>query len=138
MTCGSCQAAAEGLAYRRSCLAMCHVCRQRPSCPAYQVCTLNGAFLPVGDCPRRRWPDKSGHVRWLRIRWMGVPAPVRWRIGLESAWAAWKERTGPGYFPGCGCVYRLKTLWTGLRSYVSRATMKRRSLPPSTPPSEAP
>lgn len=46
-------------------------------------------------------------VRWMFIRWHGVPYPVRiWRWWLSRTWKA---------EPGCGCIVKLKACWTATR-----------------------
>lgn len=56
-----------------------------------------------GECPRGRFPDADGVVRWSGVRWYGVPAPIRW-------WLRWRNpvHPKPSSFPGCGCIKRLK------------------------------
>jgi hypothetical protein len=56
---------------------------------------------PAATCPLSRWPDEQGIVTWRKVRWFGVPDPLRWVF----FWRA-KRETKAG---GCGCSVRLKT-----------------------------
>jgi hypothetical protein len=57
-------------------------------------------------CPVGRHPDGSGIVRWMGMRWIGVPEPLRWRL----VWALGREPRG---LVGCGCLARLKASRAG-------------------------
>ena len=46
--------------------------------------------------------------RWLFIRWMGTPKPVRW-------WKRLRKTLTKNDQKGCGCIYKLKILWLALR-----------------------
>lgn len=72
-------------------------------------CTVNGADVgslvmrPSATCPRGRWPDATGVVRWLGVRWSGVPMPLRHRL---------EQRYGRAVrLSACGCVAGLKRFW---------------------------
>ncbi len=54
-------------------------------------------------CCRRR-AERPARVRWLGIRWIGVPFPKRIRVRIYIVPAA-----------GCGCIYALKVLWLRLK-----------------------
>lgn len=64
-------------------------------------------------CPRNKQADDNGWVRWLWIRWVGIPYPVR----------VWKSITTKhrGWFslPGCGCALKAKRLSIRIRASVS-------------------
>lgn len=55
-------------------------------------------------CPRGRWPDEAGNVRWLRVVWMGVPAPLRY----------WIRHKLSKPLPGCGCIASIKRFWESI------------------------
>lgn len=61
-------------------------------------------------CPRDNHPDPHGVVRWLGLRFYGVPMPVR-----LAAWWFHGSHRRPGFWPGCGCAKWFKDLWTTLR-----------------------
>lgn len=98
---------------------MCYTCGYRPTCPIYAACTVDGKPAtfnrkPGWECPIGRWPDAGGLVRWMGLRWMGTPKPVRVWVGLLKAWSAYRQVQSPGYFPACGCIYPLKRAWLRL------------------------
>lgn len=92
--CG-CKASADR---RRTDAGMCAACKW--STP--ERCTLDGerfrrTVRPIGKpCPLGRHSDAEGKVRWLGLRWYGVPAPLRWFKLRGRRW------------PGCGCIVPLK------------------------------
>jgi hypothetical protein len=49
---------------------------------------------------KKRLP--CGQVRWLGVKWYGVPWPKRWKI--SGGW--------PTYIPekGCGCIVKIKAI----------------------------
>ena len=84
--------------------AMCSACSRRKGVD----CDVTG--IPTqwhrvsGDCPRKRFPDKAGIVKWMGVKWMGVPMPIRlWLVLLGKV-----ER--PDDFTGCGCLVAAKGL----------------------------
>ena len=95
--CG-CKASADR---RRTDAGMCAACKW--STP--ERCTLDGerfrrTVRPIGKpCPLGRHSDAEGKVRWLGLRWYGVPAPLRWFKLRGRRW------------PGCGCIVALKDAW---------------------------
>jgi len=60
------------------------------------------------------WTKRHGgvRVRWLGLRWAGVPMPVRWCLDLHGVRGEALE--------GCGCVVALKVLWVRLRRRIRR------------------
>lgn len=65
------------------------------------------------DCPLGRFPDEHGIVRRYGVQWYGVPFPDRLIL--------WFHKRKPAIctaYAGCGCVIRLKDLFSripGLR-----------------------
>jgi hypothetical protein len=88
--------------------AMCHVCPWAEHGPSAWrdgavACTIDGKPMRGRTtCPRGVW--SGGLIRWLGVKWRGVPMPIRWimravyRIPLRK-WV------------GCGCLDRVKR-WT--------------------------
>ena len=82
---------------------MCGACPRREGtrCGVSSQETLTHRL--AGHCPRGRFPDAAGRIRWAGVTWSGVPMPLR-------LW--WMLRTGRavdvGEWPGCGCVRPLK------------------------------
>ena len=72
--------------------------------------------------PMPRKPCQScGHkgaqmMFWLKIRWIGIPAPVRWWKDLLWSWGLIRYPWGPKDFAGCGCIYRLKRTYETWRT----------------------
>ena len=69
---------------------------------------------PVAPVPRRC--GGCGQVavhRWLGLRWIGLPAPIRWwrRLGRSRTWLAKADSLA-----GCGCLLRLKAAWTAWKT----------------------
>lgn len=117
MTCGGCSTHAPP-ADPRPAFAMCWTCpdrapKRRDPCPVFAELTLNGrVFAPTGrTCPRGRWPDAEGYVHTAIGAFIGVPFYLRWRLALEGAWAAFRQRMGPDYLPACGCYALLRETW---------------------------
>lgn len=113
MGCG-CQAKADDRGRERSCAVMCAVCPERGG----PICTVKE--LPIRqiielrlDCPLGHHPDKLGVLCWLGLRWYGVPAIVRWLYPILRRLHGWPKLTGP--LPWCGCLKRLKDLWSASR-----------------------
>lgn len=92
---------------------MCWTCGARNRCEVFAELTAGGRpFSPAGrTCPRGRWPDKEGYVNTALGAFIGVPFYVRWRLALEGAWAAFRQRAAPDYLPGCGCYAPLREAW---------------------------
>lgn len=70
------------------------------------ACTIDG--VPASralsrPCPRGRHPDRQNVVRWMGVRWYGVPMPLR-------IWLRIAHPRHPRIFrwDGCGCVVVLK------------------------------
>ncbi len=98
---------------------MCGACPRRRG---FIECRVDGKPMLSRPCPKGKHPDDVGRVRWLGIRWHGIPAPIRW-YGLAGLYAKtlgigarvkWRD------LPGCGCVVRLKDLWVKGTSWLSR------------------
>lgn len=53
-------------------------------------------------------------IRWLGLRWYGVPAPLRWFLRLLIAVRRVRPLTGP--LDGCGCIVALRDRWDALRA----------------------
>ena len=139
MPCPSCKSSKPDLVTRTR-AAMCHVCPHaiKTTVPEIQFvgfrgwwmrwiatpvraarCTKHPGHVPkVGDkipitvntCPIGRHPDREGIVRWLGVRWYGVPMPIRVRLMIFA-----RQHRSPRYYDGCGCVVRLKDWWSRLR-----------------------
>ena len=60
-------------------------------------------------CPKNKQADENGYLRRFGMRWVGIPAPVRW-------WKAWRGDRRWLESPGCGCLLLLKRLWIKVRS----------------------
>ena len=60
-------------------------------------------------------PEPSGIVRWCGVRWIGVPFPLR-LAAIARAMIHAREwlpvRKAMRKFAGCGCIERLKRLFT--------------------------
>jgi hypothetical protein len=65
----------------------------------------HGVSLANGTEKYPYLPNRRGHVRWLGMVWIGVPAPLRW--WWVEVWGL--ELSGP--LEGCGCVRRLRAWW---------------------------
>ena len=82
------------------------------------TCTINGAKItdaartPEAACPRDRWPDADGVVRWMGLRWHGVPLPVRLLLAAKL-------------YPGCGCSVRVKELFERVRQFLRHRAVLR-------------
>lgn len=77
------------------------------------TCSVSGMPYQVHtvgfECPKDKQADDNGHVRRFFMRWVGIPAPVRW-------WKAWRGDRRWLSSPGCGCIVWLKRLWIKVRS----------------------
>jgi len=113
MTCGC-----KAIDSARARAAICVVCAG----PAATACPASGHPITMHvngqPCPRGKHPACDGTVRACGLRWMGVPAPVRWWLWLRhfrgeerGRWAA--------KFTGCGCIQWLKERWERAKRLVS-------------------
>ena len=89
-----------------------------PAPHAGRGCAGGACGVPRG-CPVGRAPDADGRVRWLGIRWRGVPWLLRQVMADEVASAYWlglPKTVALDDVPGCGCIDRIKawtTRWVG-------------------------
>lgn len=92
---------------------MCGACPRRVG---FVSCSVDGKPLLSRPCPLGKHPDTQGRVRWLWIRWYGVPAPLRWHglAGLYSHTLGIGANVDWRALPGCGCVVWLKDRWVRL------------------------
>lgn len=115
MSCG-CKATAEVRDRRRAAAVMCMLCRHRWLRGPRTVCGLTGLTVEraviEGGCGRH--PEAAGVLRWLGLRWYGVPAPLRWLLRLLIALRRVRPLTGP--LDGCGCIVALRDRWDALRA----------------------
>jgi hypothetical protein len=111
VTCQSCQMSRpDASQIRRARAIMCSTCiyGERSDAGYWGLavvgCTVSGMSIEAHmtscqpSCPKGLHPDKDGIVKWLGVRWFGVPMPKRFIIR--------KKLTGP--VPGCGCIRVLK------------------------------
>ncbi len=63
----------------------------------------------------RPYADAQGRVRWLWVKWRGVPMPMRWYL-----WVMYGVK--PGLLPLCGCLDGLKTFAEALSVLVRRTS----------------
>lgn len=104
MSCTGCHAEME---LNRTRVAMCTACPWvvRNTRGHLVLCRIDhDGIAGRTSCPHRRYPDASGVLRWLGLRWYGVPAPLRW--WLQERWGLLQKTT----LPGCGCIVVLKNL----------------------------
>ena len=101
---GCCSSSSKAVATRAG---MCATCPHASRLVTLHVCTLDGKDCTdhaiKGKCPRGRYPDRDGLVRWLGVRWVGMPAPLRWRFEARYGRAPRVD--------GCGCVASVKRFW---------------------------
>jgi hypothetical protein len=115
VTCGSCgHKGPDGDTRARA--AACELCREAIRGQGATLrrtaveCGVSG--LPVllhatiEGCPKDRYADARGVVRWFGIEWYGVPYPQR--VWL---WALHTKHPKPSSFPGCGCLKWAKDAW---------------------------
>lgn len=113
MSCGGCNSSAG--VDDRSRAAMCETCTRAERGTGIQRrrtalnCSVSGLpvalhFAGAAPCPRGKFSD-SDVYRWARLRWYGVPFPVRLWLRLFH----WKHPK-IGSFAGCGCIKPLKDL----------------------------
>jgi hypothetical protein len=86
------------------------------------VCTVDGRAFDLRGQRAAEWPcpkgwhaDERGMVRWLGIRWRGVPYPLRVRL------RRWGVEFKRGPLPECGCMDRVKAWTEGVGERVRRA-----------------
>lgn len=83
------------------------ICASCKHADDHAACTIDGHpigwHVQGGKCPKGKQADANGHVRWLGVKWMGIPKPVRW-------WNNRTEKLRWDEVPGCGCVVWLKRL----------------------------
>lgn len=72
-------------------------------------------------CPRKKHPGEDGRVRWLGLKWEGVPYPVRFYV-----WFRWMRDKPMRAFvrapQGCGCIAGLKTAWRSIHEVLRRVS----------------
>lgn len=75
----------------------------------------------------------DGFVRWLWMRWNGLPWPLRlvlWACYRKRGWTWAKVRS----LPGCGCIARLKAAWLAVASISGRPSPEAAKAKPQTFP----
>lgn len=89
--------------------AMCETCPAGRRGPrgGVALCTITGRDIAQhvdgsAACPKRRFPDANGLIRWLGIRWIGVPRPLRWLL-------SWRGLRRAHY--GCGCIFFIRRVF---------------------------
>jgi hypothetical protein len=117
MSCGTCEKAIVPGGLEATRAGQCHVCiwaehdGADPWGLGAVACTISGRPVPehvMGrPCPKGKHPDPTGVTTWLGVRWYGVPYPIRLWL-----WATHPNHRKPSWFGGCGCVVRLKQLWS--------------------------
>lgn len=114
MTCTGCQPmTGDEFAALRVRLCMCRFCAgaKADRCPRDGE-AIGAKLVPVTySCPRRRHPDADGIVRWLGVRWYGVPMPLRALAWLLHARGTRPLREYVRTYAGCGCVKVLRDFW---------------------------
>jgi len=79
------------------------------------------AVLAMSLVPGRASVDRETRVvRWLWVRWHGVPMPVRWFIFVRQWPELRADAWRPSDFDGCGCLVRVKRWWAKLKALVLR------------------
>lgn len=110
--CGDGQAEARTTLHARALMGA--ACRRRRGA----TCQLTGRtcreHVARGHCPRRRFPDAQGRVRWLGLAWLGVPAPIRWLAATRLGRAVMGGIPRPAPPAGCGCTVAGKAVWARL------------------------
>lgn len=75
----------------------------------------------------------DGFVRWLWMRWIGLPWPLRialWWRHRDRGWTWAKVRA----LPGCGCIARVKGWWLAASSILGRPSPDSAKANPQTFP----
>lgn len=87
-----------------------------------EVAVTNAAmtfYYDGPDSPVRRFADADGVVTWWKIRWYGVPWPIRPIIAFKYAGT---DRPGiVDRLPLCGCSVRLKALADRVNEFMERS-----------------
>jgi len=73
-----------------------------------------GKAKPCGGCQKNekapaRVPEYAYPTKWMGIRWIGKPWPLRW------AWNPHTMRIEKAEHPGCGCMLKPKMLTNAIR-----------------------
>jgi len=93
----------------------CGVCPRlvRTGPQAFSLCTVDGKAPCSRLCPKGRHVGPDGTLRWLGVRWMGVPAPIRWwgSAGLYAEALGIGRKVEWAKLPQCGCLARVKGWW---------------------------
>lgn len=97
---------------------MCAACAglRTPACPRTGASVI--LHVKGKACPRGWHPDKDGIVRWLGVRWYGVPFPIRAYLYARLGQGSPEEYIGA--FAGCGCVVALKDWYERRPAWASR------------------
>lgn len=115
MSCGGCKPTGDWRTHVAACLFCPHATVEK-AMPVQ--CTLDGRSIgdhADGVCPIGR--VKDGNVRW-GVWWYGVPFPHRLWL-----WAFHKSHPSISSWAGCGCIKRVKDLWS---RYVTNESRKLR------------
>lgn len=93
---------------------MCGACSRLGT---YSLCTIDGKAPCSRPCPRGHHPDADGIIRWMGLRWFGVPYPIRlWgRTGMYTETTGLASKTDWRKLEGCGCLVVAKRLWRVIR-----------------------
>lgn len=99
----------------RSRAAMCHTCIYAEHAPNAFVggaisCTIEGGKL-LEKCPKGKFGESAGVVKWLGLEWYGVPYPIRLAL-----WICHPKHPKPSGFTGCGCLKVVKDWWKNLKA----------------------
>lgn len=64
-----------------------------------------------GGCGKGK--NGTGAIRWLGVRWAGIPMPVRYL-------RRWFTKDAPAIdsYDGCGCIIKLKVVWFVLQGFA--------------------
>lgn len=85
--------------------AFCFLCPHGGSARENVVaCSIDGKPL-VGRTKCAAGCFGDGWIEWLGVRWYGVPIPLRWLLRVRVKVP----------LSGCGCVVRLKDVWTRIK-----------------------
>lgn len=101
------------------CAAMCAICPERADIHRDdgRITLCSVSMKPVvhhassKSCPLGSFPDTLGACHWLGVRWMGVPAPIRWAASTRLGRLAMGSIPKLPPFSGCGCIVSLRKLW---------------------------
>ncbi len=136
MSCGGCRV----LDHERAGGLMCLTCEYARE-TGFVSCSINREPIAVklgctGElvspanrvCPIGLDPDDEGVVRWLGLRWIGVPMPRRWLLKRPLRWW-WGTAPVTQGIEGCGCILALKIMWESFKRRMQRPGL----LPPAPP-----